>query len=486
MLAALYTARVVLQALGAEDFGIYSVTGGLVALAGFFNRSTFFATQRFLNYEMGQGGGKRLSDIFAACFTVHCIMAALLLVLSETAGVWLVRRFLIIPPERFETALLVYRFAVGAFAVNIVTSPYDAALVARERMNVYAALSVTDSLSRLAVALIVSGMTGDRLRNYGALLLLATLAVRPIYIVYCRKHFEECRRLFLWNAGLLRKIFEYSGWLLAGTATDVLSTHGVTIVTNRFFMPACNAARALALQVNSAVFNFSENFMLSVRPPVVQAYSRNEMEYMRRLVFFSSKLSFYLRYVAILPALLEMEYLLTLWLGSFPAESVLFTRLTLSETLVAFAFAPLSSVSHASGKIKYFQLIAAAGSTLVFALTYLLYSRGFSAAATYYIAIGVAAAGFFARLLELGKTTAFPVRKFLGDVVLRMGAVAGCSVILPMLAAGSALKGSLSGFVLVVAGCGLSTSLFFWLLGLNGFEKQLLRRELKNFIRRWR
>ncbi|MDR0612209.1 MAG: lipopolysaccharide biosynthesis protein [Dysgonamonadaceae bacterium] len=484
MIISLYTSRIVLHVLGIDDFGIYNVVGGVVMLLGFFNHSMMAATQRFLNYEMGKGDQNRLPDIFSTSLTGHYLMALIILVLSETAGLWAVYHSLVIPPGRFHAALWVYHFSVFAFVINIVASPYSAAIIARERMGIYAALSITDVVSKLAIACLMSFIAWDKLQLYAVLLFAATLIVRLVYVLYCRKNFPECTGRFLWDAGLLKKIFGFSGWMLLGTSTGALSLQGVAIVMNQFFVPAYNAAHALAKQVSAAVYNFANSFMMAVRPPVVQAYSRNETGYMYRLVFLSSKISFYLLFIMVLPILLQTEYVLNLWLGKIPGHSVLFTQLALTETLIAAAYAPIAAVSQASGKIKYYQLIASAGSVLIFGLTCFFYYFGFPAETTCFIAIGIAAAGLFARLLELRKTVKFPVRDYLFKVMLRLMATAVCAVIFPVLYRQISADFSLFNFICTVIISICSISLFFWLFGLNRIEKQLLIKGIKNQIKR--
>lgn len=269
-----------------------------------------------------------------------------------------------------------------------------------------------------------------------------------------------------------------------GSSTDALSTQGVNIAINRFFVPAYNAAQAIAQQVSAVAYNFANNFMLAVRPPIVQAYSRNETGYVYRLVFLPSKISFYLLFILVLPILLQTEDVLNLWLGKIPEHSVLFTQLALAETLITSAYAPIASVSQASGKIKHYQLIISAGSVIIFGLTYFFYHSGFPAETAYFIAIGVAAAGLFARLLELSKTVKFPVRDYLSKVMLRLMATAVCSVIFPVLYLQISPEFSPFNFIYTVIISIFSISLFFWLFGLNRVEKRLLIKGIKNRIQR--
>jgi O-antigen/teichoic acid export membrane protein len=478
MIIGLYTSRVVLNILGIDDFGLYNAVGGVVFVLGFFNSSMLTATQRFLNFEMTPGNQRRLSEIFSTSLIGHYLIALIILALSETIGLWFVYNYLVIPPDRFHAALCVYNFSVFTFVVNILSSPYNATIIAHERMNVYAGLSMADIGFKLLVACLLSCITWDKLKLYAVLLFTSAVIVRSIYVFYCKKVFPECSYKYCLDKSLLKKMFSFSGWMLFGTLSNALSFQGISIVINMFFAPAYNAARAVAQQACTAVSSFASNFMVAVHPPVVKAYSCGDESYMYKLVFFSSKISFYLLYVLSLPVILQAEYLLNLWLKIVPEHTVLFTQLALVELLITSSYAPIAAVSQASGKIKRYQLVISVGFMAIFLLTLLFYFLGFPAKVTYLIAIGIAAIGLIARLLELRKTVKFPVRKYLTKVTFRIAVTAVLSPVVPGLYCWFS-DASLLHFIVVVAMSIIFVSLFFWLFGLNAFERQLLIKEIK-------
>ncbi|KAA6301423.1 MAG: hypothetical protein EZS26_002410 [Candidatus Ordinivivax streblomastigis] len=481
MVINLYTSRIVLNVLGIEDFGIYNVVGGVVMMLGFFNSSLLTATQRFLNYEIGQGNTKRLSDIFATSLIGNYMIGAIIIVLSETLGLWCVYHYLVIPVERFPAALWVFHFSIITFVISIISSSYHAAIIAHERMNIYAYLSIIDVLFKLVIAFSLTWMAFDKLQLYAVLLCLSAILIQLMYMVYCRRVFVECRFKYIWDKELLKKMFGFSGWMVAGTLTNTLTSQGVNMAINIFFNPVYNAARAISQQVCTAVNNFAFNFMLAVRPQIVKSYSGGEETYMYKLVFISSKMSFYLLFVLSLPILLRTEYLLNLWLKLVPEYAVLFTQLAIIEILITSSYSPIAAVSQASGKIKYYQLIISAGFLCIFIFTILLYHLGFPAYITYIVAITLAIAGLFARLLELKHTLRFPMKQYISEVTIRLFAVAVVSVIVSFPVA-YAMNQSLLHFVYIGLLSVLSITVSFWLLGLNTFEKQFILLKIKQRI----
>jgi O-antigen/teichoic acid export membrane protein len=276
----------------------------------------------------------------------------------------------------------------------------------------------------------------------------------------------------------------FSGWMFVGTISNTFSSQGITMLMNIFFGPVHNAARAVSQQVCAAVNNFASNFMIAVRPQIVKSYSCGDEAYMYKLVFISSKVSFYLLFVLALPVLLQTEYIMSLWLEEVPEYSGIFVQLAIVEVLITSSYAPVASVSQASGKIKYYQLIISVGFLLIFALTLLFYKLGFPSYVTYIVAILIAFLGLIARLFELKKTVNFPMKQYLTEVTLRLFPVVAFSTILPVLCVYFTTP-SFIHFIYIVVLSVFSVSLMFWLLGLNFLERQLIRTKLKQkFIKK--
>lgn len=357
MVVTLYTSRIVLRALGVEDYGIYNVVGGVVAMLGFLNGSLTAATSRFLTFELGRGEDGDLNRVFRCSVTVHYLLAALILLLAESVGLWFVLNKLVIPAERLDAALWAYQCSVFTIVVSIVSTPYNALIVAHERMEAFAYISVAEVLLKLGVAFAIIQPVGDKLVVYALLLALVQFLVRLLYTVYCSRHFPGIRSRLLWDKEISGRIFSFAGWTMNGNLAVMGYTQGLNILLNLFFGPAVNAARGIAVQVQGAVSQFFNNFLMAVRPQIVKSYAQGDLEYMHKLVIGSSKYAFFLVLLLVVPLMVNTEYVLHLWLGQVPEHSVAFTRLML---LICMNY-PLSQPTiigiHATGRLKKFQLI---------------------------------------------------------------------------------------------------------------------------------
>lgn len=336
----LYTSRVVLNTLGVEDFGIYNVVGGVVVMFSFLNSSLATATQRFLNYEMGQGNALKLEKVFSIALTGHYLIALSVILLAETIGLWFVSTQLEIPAERMHAALWVYQFSILTLAVSIISVPYNAVIIAHERMKVFAYVSIAEVSLKLTVVFLLVYLSFDKLVLYAFLLLVVAVIVRMIYATYCKRNFTECKYRFIFEKDLFAQMFCFSGWMFTGTLSNLFSSQGVNILINMFFGPIQNAARGIAYQIQGTVNAFVTNFMVAVQPQIVKSYSQGNYSYMYKLVFMASRYSFYLLFLLSLPVLLQTQYLLQLWLKNVPDYSVLFTQLVVIDLLINSSFTP--------------------------------------------------------------------------------------------------------------------------------------------------
>ena len=265
----LYTSRVVLNTLGVEDFGIYNVVGGVVVMFSFLNSSLATATQRFLNYEMGQGNALKLEKVFSIALTGHYLIALSVILLAETIGLWFVSTQLEIPAERMHAALWVYQFSILTLAVSIISVPYNAVIIAHERMKVFAYVSIAEVSLKLTVVFLLVYLSFDKLVLYAFLLLVVAVIVRMIYATYCKRNFTECKYRFIFEKDLFAQMFCFSGWMFTGTLSNLFSSQGVNILINMFFGPIQNAARGIAYQIQGTVNAFVTNFMVAVQPQIV-------------------------------------------------------------------------------------------------------------------------------------------------------------------------------------------------------------------------
>ena len=477
MAVSLYTSRVVLNALGIEDFGVYNVVGGIVTMLSFFNSSMGTSTQRFLNYEMGQNNCEGLRDVFVNAVNAHFIIGVITVIGLETIGLWFVYNKLNISIGQFNAALWVFHCSVISLFVSIISTPYNAAIIANERMSVYAYYSILEVILKLLIVYLLVVIPYNKLIVYALLILAVNFIMPALYNFYCIKHFAECRYRWNWNTNLMKKMFFFSGWMLFGCISDMLSKQGVNVLINIFFGPVFNAARAIAVQVQTAVNSFVANFMTAVRPQIIKSYSAGEYQHMYRLVFSSSKLSFYLLFVLTTPVLIYTDFILQLWLKIVPEYCVLFTRLVLLELLISSAYVPIAQINQASGKIRNYQIAISIIFLLSFVLTYFLYKLGLPVYSTFIISVALAIVGLFVRVFILKYDNNFPASTYLLKIMFPLIPVSGLSLIIPILI----YKYTETTFLLFLFNSfvGLVSSIMvIWFLGLDKVEKTFITEKI--------
>lgn len=482
MAVALYTSRVVLNVLGVVDFGIHNVVGGVVAMMAFFNSSMTTSTQRFLNVEMVKGDNDNLSRIFVNAVKAHLIIAAVTLVLIEIVGLWLLYFKLNIPVERFNAALWVFHISVASLFVSIISTPYNAAIIAHERMSVYAYFSILDVSLKLGVVYLLIVSPIDKLIAYAILLFCVVLVMQSCYILYCRHHFQECRYWGGSDRSLIKNMFSFTGWMIFGCLADMLGNYGVNLLVNIFFGPVYNAARGISVQVKTAVDTFVANFLTAVKPQIQKNYSAGEWDYMYKLVFSSSRISYYLLLLISLPILFNTHYILELWLKTIPPSCELFTQLTLIELLLRTVYTPIAQVNQASGKIRNYQIAISSLFLLIFVLSYMIYKFGYPVYSCYIVAIVVAIIGLFVRLAILHRDNDFPVKDYLNKVIVPIIPVTVASLVLPLLYLHFISTDTFGRFIQSSLICIVSSSIIIWLFGLNKAEKQMLSERVKSII----
>lgn len=351
MLVSLYTSRVVLDTLGVEDYGIYNVVGGVVAMFGFINGAMSTSTQRYLTFELGRGDFECLHKVFSTAVIIHALISLLVVFLAETVGLWFFYHKMVIPEMRLNAAMWVYQFSVLATVVMIMSVPYNASIIAHERMSAFAYISVLEVVLRLLVVYLLQIGHLDKLALYAVLIFMVQLGIRILYGIYCSRHFEETRFRWLWDKILFREMLGFAGWNLWGNCAGVAFTQGVNLLLNMFFGPVVNAARGIAVQVQAAISQFSINFQTAMNPQITKSYAVQDYAYMHSLIFRSSKFTFYLLLLFSLPVMLETEAILRLWLGTVPEYTVIFIRLMLCVTIVDSVANPLMVSASATGRV---------------------------------------------------------------------------------------------------------------------------------------
>lgn len=432
MAITLYTSRVVLKQLGENDFGIYNVVGGIVSMFSIVSASLTSAISRFITYELGRGKEDKLRIIFSTSVFIQLGLWIVIAVLVETIGVWFLNNKMTIAPERMYAAHWVLQCSVVTFGVNMLSIPYNAAIIAHEKMQAFAYVSILEVVLKLIVAFMLYIKTFDSLIMYAILLVIASLIVRLSYSVYCRRHFKECKLERRFDKNVLREMLSYSGWNFIGTSSAILRDQGVNIVINLFCGTAVNAARGIAVQVNNAVHGFSQNFMLAVNPQIIKSYASGQKDYMFNLAFRSAKMSYFLLFCLSLPLILEMPWILGLWLTVVPDNTAVFSSLILIFGMSEAISLPLQYMNQATGKIKVYQLTVGGLQMLNFPIAYLLLWFGFLPDSVFVLAIVLSQICLAARLLILRRTLGLSVRKFMMTVYLPVIMVTIIGSIIPV------------------------------------------------------
>ncbi len=374
----LYTTRVLLKTIGIVDYGVYNVVCGFVSMFTFLNASMSNAIQRFYNYELGKNGISGAKKVYNASLLIQFILALIILLLIETVGLWYLNNIMVIPEDRIFAAKMIFQISAVSFVLTILQAPYSAAVMAHEKMDFFAIMSIFDAVIKLLIILLLPILNGDRLIQYAMLLLLISVVNIICYFFYCRNKFSEIRVDIILNKGKLKEMLAFSGWNIFGTFSSMMKDQGINMVINLFFGPAVNAARGIAMQVNGALQGFVQNLTVPVRPQVIQSYAQGDIARTLSLTYSISKLSTILLYILSIPICYEINYLLSIWLGKEkPEYTGIFVIIIILTSLLNNLNAPISGVVHATGKMRNYQVFTSLTALMAIPLTYILLSFGF-------------------------------------------------------------------------------------------------------------
>ncbi|MBR5892951.1 MAG: oligosaccharide flippase family protein [Bacteroidaceae bacterium] len=479
-----YTSRIVLNALGVEDFGIYGAVGSVVSMFALFSGTLSAAIGRFITFELGKGSTDRLSLIFSTFLSVLFLLAIIFFVLAETLGLWFLNTKMVIPEARMSAANWVFQFSVLAVIVNLLYIPYNAAVIAHEKMSVFAYISVFEALGKLLVAVSVAAAPVDRLRFYAMLMLLISVTIFLVYRFYCKRNFTECKYRFILDKKMMRELFSFAGWNLIGASSAVFREQGGSIVINMFCGATVNAARTIAVQVSQAVVGFVQNFMTALNPQITKSYAAGNKEYMMQLVFQGARLSYYLLLMLSLPVIINTEYILTLWLGNVPAYSAVFVQLALLFALSETISAPLITLMLATGNIRNYQILVGGLQVMNFPVSYILLYCGLSPEWVQITTIFVSQLCLAARLYMLKGMVGLDVKKYLVNVYLNVLLVTIIACILPtvlgnMMSAGF-IKLIVTSVVAVLSSVGI-----MYIVGFNREERLFVREKICVLLKRF-
>ncbi len=479
MLVGLYTSRVVLQTLGVVDYGLYNVVGGVVAMFVFINNAMVNATTRYITFYLGKNDEGMLNLVFNMASVVHFVLGLIVVLLGETVGLWFLYNKMQIPDGRMFACFCLLQFSVVTTFLNILYVPYNACVIAHEKMSAFAYISIMDVFLKLAIVVSLRWITVDRLIVYGFLLSLVSVADLCIYFVYCKKHFTETKLRWVWDKSLFKEMLSFAGWGLVGNFSYIFYSQGVNILLNMFCGPAVNAARGVAIQVESVVKQFANNVQTAINPQIIKSYAANDRARTFSLVFASSRYCFYLLYLLSLPIMIEAEFVLNLWLGenSVPEHTVNFIRIILCIALLDAFVNPLFTANLASGKLKLYQICVCSVSYVFMFITYLAIKQTQIPESVFACLLISTFIGVGIRIFVVHRQIQLPVGQYIQKVLLKVAFVVALSVILPIVVH-NALD---SGWICFFASCAvsvLSVALTIYFCGIDSSERILLKEKI--------
>lgn len=439
MLVTLYTSRVVLDALGVVDYGIYNVVGGFVSMFALISAALTGACSRFINIELGKGTLESQKVVFSTALTIQIGLAIIVAILSEAIGIWYVNNIMVLPEGRLPAANWCFQFSIFTFCTNLIIVPYNASIIAHEKMKTFAYLGVLQGVVQLLISFLIYWNPFDRLVYYALLLMILQFSIRYLFKIYCKKNFPECQYRFILNKPLLKQMFDYSLWHFVGNGGVILKGHGVNLLLNFFFGPAVNAARGIANQVDNAINLFVTNFMMSMNPQITQSYAKGDYTYMHNLINKGSRFSFFLLLLLSLPIMFNIDFLLHLWLKEVPRYTSQFAQLALISIMIESISKPLVTAQNATGKVRNYQLVVGGVQLLNLPISFIALLVGFSPVSVALVAIIVSVLTLVARLYMLPFTLIdFNRMSFFKDVIIKCFIVAVAASFFPLMFYGKA------------------------------------------------
>ena len=429
----LLTSRVILDSLGVEDYGIYNLVGGFVVVFTIVRAGLLTATQRFITYDIGTGNKNELNNTFSTCVIIFIFLSIVIFIFAESFGVWFIDSHLTIPNHRLTAAHCVFQFSMLTLVITLVSYPYNALVIAHERMKTFAYISVYEAISKLLIAYGLYVSSYDRLIIYAFLLFLVHLSIQIMYSFYCKKHFEESKVNWTINWPKIRKIYCFTGWEMFGSIAYIGFTQGLNILLGMFFNPVVNAARGVAVQVQSMITSFVHNFQMALNPQITKSYAKNDLDYTYKLIYASSRCSFYLLLFFSLPIILEADTLLRLWLVNVPQYTTVFFRLIVITSIIDALSNPIIKLVESTGNIKYYQIIVGGILLMIVPVSYIILRLGGAPYSVFIVHVIISVIAFVARLFMSRRVAGLSIYTFCKEVLLPISLVTPLSVIPPLI-----------------------------------------------------
>lgn len=484
MIVSLYTSRVILNTLGVTDFGIYNVVGGVVAMFGFLNSAMSSSTQRFITFELGKNDLNQLQKVFNTSIVIHVIISIVILILAETFGLWFLYNKMTIPIERLDAALWAYQGAIASTIVLIMSVPYNATIIAHEKMSAFAYIAVLEVTLKLLIAYLILIGNFDKLKLYAFLMFSIQLIIRFIYGQYCKKHFLETKIKKIKDWKLFKEMLGFASWSLWGNLAVIAYTQGLNILLNIFFTPAINAARGVAVQVQNAVNQFSLNFQTALNPQITKSYAIGDYKYMHKLVFRSSKFTFFLLLLLSLPILLETETILTIWLKNVPEYTTNFLRLMLCITIIDATANPFMISASATGKVKVYQSLIGGILLLILPISYITLKLGGSPESVFIVHLLICIIAFITRLLIIKPMIHLSILSYFNEVVVKCIKVTIFALIIPISIKCLTEESHINFFIICLTAI-ISVILSIYYIGFDDKEKIFIKQKLITIINKF-
>lgn len=483
MIINLYTVRIVLQALGAKDYGINDVVAGVITMLISISGVLSTATQRYYSISIGENKLEGLRNIFSTSISIYLLLSLIVFVFGETIGLWFVNTQLMIPDERMNAANWIYQFSIFSFIFTFMHVPYSAATIAHEDMGIFAIISTAESILKLGAALLIFVIPQDRLIIYGATLFLISLMVLFSFILVGHKKYAECRYQKPTDKTLFKELLSFSGWSLFGSVAGVGMNQVITILVNIFFGPLVNAARAISFQFNMAIGSFSGSFLMAIRPQMIKSYADESYTYLNKIFYLSNKIIYYGLLMLCLPLILEMNTILSFWLKTTDPQTVLFSRLILVYALIMSLNNPISIIIQAVGRVKEYHIPVETFTLLCVPATYLFFKLGYPAYSTYIVMICATVMAHVVRLICLKKYyKPFSYSEYIKSFVLPAFAITFFASLFVFMLHKSIMN-SLIRIPAVVFLSIISVASFTLIIGLSRAEKDDLKK-LMNYLKR--
>lgn len=483
MVISLYTSRVVLATLGVEDYGVYQVVGGLVSMFSVISSSLSSAISRYITFEIGTGNTERLKKIFATSIFIQICIAIIVVIATEIIGLWFLHTKMQIPEGRMIAAEWVFHCSLLTFCINLLSIPYNACIIAHEHMKAFAYVSIVEVSLKLGVIFLISYSPIDRLILYAILLTVLAAVIRLIYMKYCHKHFEESRTKLFFDKEIFNEMFGFSGWSFFNNTTFILNNQGVNMLMNVYSGVVVNAARGIALQVESAVMSFVSNFTTAINPQITKSYAAGDLSSMHKLVCRGSKFSFFMMLIFALPIILEAEQIMKIWLVDVPEYTVILVKLSLIMGLCDSLGSAGYTACMATGKIKYYSIIITSIGILQFPLAWISLALGYAPYSVYYTYIFVKVSVLIVRMFLMKRMVGLSVHMYIKEVVVPVILVSLVSLVLPTII-NEAFNPSIMRFLLSILVSISSVAFSVLFLGMTMSERHMILSKINQLIRR--